>query len=185
MGDTGSLMLGALFAILTICFNEMTPANHTNNQAWAFPAISLAIMIVPVIDSIRIIYVRISQGHSPFTADMNHIHHQMIKITSKNHLHATIIMVLFNLGFICLSLGFIDQLGNNILFFGLLVAGFAVAGIPFFINKSKEKNSRTSKSPDVIGSDTNQESGIPEKEKNGTTKTTRENYANMDKIQSN
>ncbi|MDP2338069.1 MAG: MraY family glycosyltransferase [Bacteroidota bacterium] len=133
MGDTGSLTLGVMFAILTIWYNEIIPANNSNNLIWTSPAISLAIMIVPVIDTIRVFTVRISQKRSPFAPDMNHIHHQLIKI-NKNHLHASIILILGNLIFIAMAFGFIDILGNNILFFSLLILGFSVASIPATIN---------------------------------------------------
>lgn len=137
MGDTGSLTLGIVFAILTIWFNEMIPANNANNQIWTSPAISLAIMIVPVVDSIRVFVIRILHRRSPFSADMNHIHHQLIKITN-NHLHATIIMVLGNLIFIYLSFGLIDLLGNNILFLLILTLGFSMAFVPVLINLNKK-----------------------------------------------
>jgi len=138
MGDTGSLTLGVLFAGLTISLNEITPTQHVFNKDWASPAITMAIMIIPVIDSIRVMFIRISQGRSPFSADMSHIHHQLIKITNKNHLQATIIMVVANLFFIVFSFGVIEQLGTNLLFFTLLLAGFTLAYVPFLINKKRE-----------------------------------------------
>jgi UDP-N-acetylmuramyl pentapeptide phosphotransferase/UDP-N-acetylglucosamine-1-phosphate transferase len=136
MGDTGSLTLGVLFAVLTIWFNEIDTANSLGNQQWTLPAISLAIMIIPVIDSIRVFTIRILDHRSPFSPDMNHIHHQLIKITN-NHLHATIIMVLGNLLLIYLSLGLIDVLGNNILFLFILTLGFLLAYIPVLLNRNK------------------------------------------------
>ena len=142
MGDTGSLTLGVLFAILTIWFNEIIPTQGVNNLVWTSPAISLAIMIVPVIDSLRIIYIRIMQGKSPFSPDMNHIHHQLIKINS-NHLRASISMVLVNLIIICLSLGLINILGNTILFFLIMVSGFSLAYLPVLIRKYKGKEMKS------------------------------------------
>lgn len=136
MGDTGSLTLGVVFAVLTIWFNEIDTFKNPENQLWTLPAISLAIMIVPVVDSIRVFTIRIIHHKSPFSPDMNHIHHQLIKITN-NHLHATIIMVLGNLLLIYLSLGLIDVMGNNILFIFTLTLGFLLAYIPVLINKNK------------------------------------------------
>ncbi|HEX7584099.1 MAG TPA: hypothetical protein VF373_05385, partial [Prolixibacteraceae bacterium] len=79
---------------------------------------------------------------SPFSPDMNHVHHQLIKITN-NHLHATIIMVLGNLILIYLSFGLIDLLGNNLLFFLILTLGFSIAYIPVLINRSKKPETET------------------------------------------
>jgi len=137
MGDTGSLTLGIIFAVLTILFNEIIPTRHIYNLALASPAISLSIMIVPIVDTIRVFYVRISQKRSPFSADMNHIHHHLIRIT-KNHLHATIVMVIINLIFIFLSFGFIEILGNSHLFLLILILGFLCAYIPVFINRNRD-----------------------------------------------
>ncbi len=138
MGDTGSLTLGGLFAISTIWFNEMIPTQGLSNLEWSLPAVSLAIMIVPVVDSIRIISIRLSQGRSPFSPDMNHIHHELIKITG-NHLHASIIMVISNLGLLFITFGLIHMLGNTVMFLVLLAIGFSAAYIPVLINKTNQR----------------------------------------------
>lgn len=138
MGDTGSLTLGVLFAMLTIWYNEIIPTTGLNNLEWTSPAISLAIMIVPVVDSIRVIYIRILQGKSPFSPDMNHVHHQLIKIKN-SHLDATISMVLANLLLICLAFSLIHVLGNPVVFFMILLVGFSLAYLPVLILKVKGK----------------------------------------------
>ena len=148
MGDTGSLTLGGLFAISTIWFNEMIPTQGINNLEWSLPAISLAIMIVPVVDTIRVFYIRLSHGRSPFSPDMNHIHHQLIKIT-KNHLHASFIMVLSNFVLICLTFGLIHVLGNTFLFFSILGVGFSAAYLPVLINKTSQIRIKTTSIPDI------------------------------------
>ena len=142
MGDTGSLTIGVIFAVLTIWFNEIIPINNIHSTIWTSPAISLAIMIVPVIDIIRVFSIRLSQKVSPFSPDMNHIHHQLIKIT-KNHLHASIIIIFVNIIFIFLSFGFIELIGNNILFVLILTMGFSLAYIPTLINKIREPENET------------------------------------------
>lgn len=136
MGDTGSLTVGVLFAVMTIWYNELIPVHGTSNLVWHSPAISLSIMIVPVIDSIRVFYVRISQGRSPFSPDMNHIHHHLIQITKKNHLHATSILILSNILMICLAFGLIKLFGNAILFVILLGSGLLMAYIPVLMTRN-------------------------------------------------
>ena len=85
MGDTGSLILGMTVAVLTIHFNE--PKIGNLYASYDLPAISLAIVIVPVIDTLRVFIIRISQKKSPFSPDMNHIHHNLIRLTD-DHLSA-------------------------------------------------------------------------------------------------
>jgi len=134
MGDTGSLSLGILFALFTIILNEIKPAPHFRNINWTVPAITMAIMIVPVVDSIRVMVIRLIRKSSPFTPDMNHIHHELLKIT-KNHLQASIIVVLANLFLVCLAFGLINILGNAILFVVILALGFTLAAVPGLINR--------------------------------------------------
>lgn len=136
MGDTGSLILGTIFAILTIHFNEF---NSGGIGSHGLPAISLAIIIVPVVDTTRIFVIRLWQGKSPFSPDMNHIHHQILRLTG-NHLYSSLIIIAVNAMFIMLSFSLIDVLGNNYLFFILLVLGFILAGIPTLILKKQNKN---------------------------------------------
>lgn len=138
MGDTGSLTLGVIFAVFTIWINEIIPTSHINNIVYASPAITLSIMIVPIIDTIRVFYIRISQKRSPFSPDMNHIHHHLIKIT-KNHLHATIIISLANIFFICFAIGLLRVMGNAQLFLVIFLLGFLIAYITVLINKNKKE----------------------------------------------
>lgn len=140
MGDTGSLVVGTILALLTLHFNLYYPnANMTDH---GFPAISLAIIIVPIIDTTRVFTIRLLQKRSPFSPDMNHIHHNLLKLTG-SHLKTSLIIVFVN-GLIILSAFLlIDELGNNMLFFLLLITGYILAGIPAYLlqfkNTSEER----------------------------------------------
>lgn len=136
MGDSGSLILGTILAILTIHFNE---SDLISNQSFSdAPAISLAIIIVPVIDTIRVFAIRLSQGKSPFSPDMNHIHHHLLRMT-KNHLNSSLIILVVNGLIILFAFSFIDLLGNAWLFFILLFLGFFLASVPARINRLKDE----------------------------------------------
>ena len=37
-------------------------------------------MIIPAFDVVRVVLVRIREGHSPFEPDKNHIHHKLLAI---------------------------------------------------------------------------------------------------------
>ncbi|HAH22229.1 MAG TPA: undecaprenyl-phosphate alpha-N-acetylglucosaminyl 1-phosphate transferase [Prolixibacteraceae bacterium] len=132
MGDTGSLILGTIIAALTIHFNNYYSA--IDGVVHGLPALSLGIIIVPVTDTIRIFAIRIAQKRSPFKADMNHIHHNVLKLTG-NHLTSSFIIIAVNSLIILCSFLLIDQLGNNLLFILILVTGFLLAGIPALILK--------------------------------------------------
>lgn len=132
MGDTGSLIVGTIIAILTIHFNIYQPGAF--GIAHGLPALSLAIIIVPVIDTIRIFTIRISQKRSPFSPDMNHIHHNILKLTG-NHLTTSSIIIAFNGLIILFAFLLIEEVGNNLLFILILVSGFFLASIPTYILK--------------------------------------------------
>jgi UDP-N-acetylmuramyl pentapeptide phosphotransferase/UDP-N-acetylglucosamine-1-phosphate transferase len=71
MGDTGSLISGFVIAVLTIQFIEMKAIPTA-------PSIGIAILFVPMFDTIRVFTLRIMKGVSPFSPDKNHIHHILI-----------------------------------------------------------------------------------------------------------
>lgn len=148
MGDTGSLILGTIIAVLTLHFNVHQPT--LQGVAHGLPALSLAIIIVPVIDTIRIFAIRISQGHSPFTPDMNHIHHNLLKLTG-NHLATSAIMVTVNGIIIWLAFNLMDEMGNNLLFITLLATGFILGGIPSLILKWQGKATTIAETKSILG----------------------------------
>lgn len=147
MGDTGSLILGTIIAVLIIHFNEIKP--EPTPFAFGLPAISLAIVIVPVIDTLRVIAIRIIQKKSPFAPDMNHIHHNLLKLTS-SHLKSSLIIITTN-GLIFLFAFFmIDTLGGNYLFMLLLISGFILANVPAWILSNQGQSETKGNEPQSI-----------------------------------
>jgi len=101
MGDTGSLLLGFLIASAAIRLFALTPQDL---ELLPLPAenlylVILAILIIPFVDSIRVTWIRLSKGKSPFTADRNHVHHILIDNFHFSHLYASLLLATFNLIF--------------------------------------------------------------------------------------
>ncbi len=138
MGDTGSLIVGTIVAVLTIHFNETVPVSAVSFHG--FPALSLAIIIVPIVDTLRVITIRLISKKSPFLPDMNHLHHNLLRLTN-SHLKSSLIIIAVNGIMILLAFRLIEPLGNNILFFLLLFSGFILADIPVWILRFRERNS--------------------------------------------
>ena len=149
MGDTGSLIIGSMLAIFTIRFNEFVSLNSAVETGQ--PAISLAIMIVPVIDTLRVFTIRIMNKRSPFSPDMNHVHHLLLRL-GNSHLKSSLIIISINGGAILLALSLIHVLGNNVLFLVLLGLGFLIANIPLKLVKYKESNALKVNKSDQIQS---------------------------------
>lgn len=138
MGDTGSLILGVILSILVIRFNELQLTGLEQNHG--LPALSLAIVIVPIVDTLRIFSVRLLKGKSPFKPDMNHVHHHLLKLT-QSHLIASLLIIISNALLIIFAFSIIDYIGNSALFFLLLTLGFIMAAIPSILNKMLKENS--------------------------------------------
>jgi UDP-N-acetylmuramyl pentapeptide phosphotransferase/UDP-N-acetylglucosamine-1-phosphate transferase len=74
MGDTGSLVLG--FVVAVLCIRFMQISNSTPNTLVSYaPVFTLGIVMIPVFDTLRVFGTRIWKGKSPFVADRTHIHH--------------------------------------------------------------------------------------------------------------
>lgn len=124
MGDTGSLLIGTVAAILAFRFIETNYAQTTDT--WfvfdSAPAVAFSVLLLPIFDTLRVFAARIVKGRSPFRPDKNHIHHLLLR-TGLNHTHATLVLIGVNVAFIALTVA-LDHLGSGILL-GIQWAGMA------------------------------------------------------------
>lgn len=138
MGDTGSMLLGLMLAILAI---EMIDLNEhydgISAKLFSAPAIAIAILFVPLYDMMRVFIIRIFRGKSPFKADKCHIHHLLLKL-DLNHTQATLTLSLFSLFFIALAV-ILDSIGNYYLIILLAVLGYIFSYFPQYLLKLKRK----------------------------------------------
>ena len=74
MGDTGSLVLGFVVAVLCIRLMQLNIGRPHAFVPHA-PVFALSIVLIPVFDTLRVFSLRIHKGQSPFSADKTHIHH--------------------------------------------------------------------------------------------------------------
>lgn len=74
MGDTGSLLLGFVIAVLCIRLLQINVVAPNAILANA-PMFVLGIVMIPVFDTLRVFAKRTWKGQSPFVADKTHIHH--------------------------------------------------------------------------------------------------------------
>jgi UDP-N-acetylmuramyl pentapeptide phosphotransferase/UDP-N-acetylglucosamine-1-phosphate transferase len=109
MGDSGSLIVGFLLALL--CVHALNIQLAIASPHWivlpisAIPALVIAILIVPLTDTLRVFSLRLAKGHSPFKADRNHIHHVLLEMKF-NHRTATLLLVAINSAIIGLTVVF-------------------------------------------------------------------------------
>ena len=105
MGDTGALVIGMLLSILTIHFIEFN-YNLPDSDPYKFTSsigAAACFIIIPLIDTCRIVILRVSKKQSPFAPDKSHIHHAIMRL-GKSHSQTTIILVGAHLFFIAFAL---------------------------------------------------------------------------------
>lgn len=137
MGDTGSLLLGAVNSILVIKFIQM--ASDTGGALYvpSAPAIGFAVLFVPLFDTLRIFSYRILSRRSPFSPDRNHVHHLLLE-KGCSHNMVTFLAVAFNVMIIGLTyMG--RYLGNTILLLGLVSVGFSTISLLIYTNRAKRR----------------------------------------------
>jgi UDP-N-acetylmuramyl pentapeptide phosphotransferase/UDP-N-acetylglucosamine-1-phosphate transferase len=98
MGDTGSLIVGIVLSILAIKFIEMNRILPVDDPSKIrrVPVFAIAVLIIPLFDTLRVFMIRMLQGRSPFHPDRNHIHHLLIDL-GMSHIKATSALIGFNI----------------------------------------------------------------------------------------
>lgn len=82
IGDAGTMVMGMLltwFVICTLSSTHITSYFHSATDVNAI-ALALAILSVPIFDTLRVMGMRIAQKKSPFNPDKTHLHHVFINV---------------------------------------------------------------------------------------------------------
>lgn len=96
MGDGGSLMLGTLLAMFMFrTLSGNAPSAVFEDKGLCLPALALAILAVPVFDTLKVMIFRVARGQSPFHPDKTHLHHLFIEMNF-SHLFTSAIIVFAN-----------------------------------------------------------------------------------------
>ena len=95
IGDSGTLSMGIL--ISTFVANMLTASTNVAPIAPTIGLIplSLAIMCVPIFDTLRVMSARIARGTSPFYPDKTHLHHAFIDL-GFSHIGTTMSILTLN-----------------------------------------------------------------------------------------
>ncbi|MCG4955652.1 glycosyltransferase family 4 protein [Alistipes finegoldii] len=81
IGDGGTLVLGVVMSVFVIAIlqNGSRVAAYVNPNVGLVP-FTLAVLSVPVFDTLRVMSTRILKGTSPFRPDKTHLHHMFIDL---------------------------------------------------------------------------------------------------------
>ncbi|OIQ26941.1 MAG: hypothetical protein BM555_06320 [Crocinitomix sp. MedPE-SWsnd] len=144
MGDSGSLIVGAVISVLAIKLIESDTAFLAQKfdgmfQNISTPVLAMTALAYPLLDTLRVFTIRAAKGKSPLSADRNHLHHNML---DRNPRHKVTVIVIYLFTLIMISQALFIQFENpNISFF--ISVGFAMLFVfyVFFIHPKKEKKS--------------------------------------------
>lgn len=133
MGDSGSLIIGAVVFVLAVKLIEspidFIPEKFRNIST---PVAAMAILAYPLLDTLRVFTIRILNGKSPLSADRNHLHHKLMD-RFRSHKKTVLIIYTFSIVIIAQTyfiqfenpnLSFIISLGVAALFVLLVFLGY-------------------------------------------------------------
>ncbi len=127
MGDSGSLTVGFVLAMLAIKFLQVNEIAHPMGYVKNAPGLAIAILFIPLFDTLRVFIHRIMSGKAPFHADRNHIHHFVVD-SGFSHKQTSIILCSANA--MIIGLGFFafaqTSVVTSLLFLCVLFVTYAI-----------------------------------------------------------
>lgn len=98
IGDAGTMMVGtAISSMIVVVLCPGFSLEHFNiNLDFNRIAFCLAVLSIPIADTLRVMFFRILHHRSPFSADKNHLHHHFVAC-GVSYIFTTISEVLLNL----------------------------------------------------------------------------------------
>jgi UDP-GlcNAc:undecaprenyl-phosphate GlcNAc-1-phosphate transferase len=128
MGDTGSLFIGLVCSILAIKFIELQPqANNSVLVTTSAPAVTIAILVIPLFDTLRVFVLRVLSRQSPFRPDRRHVHHILVDL-GLTHLKAVLVLVCLNVLIIVNGL-ILQHAGNGIVLLATVALASSLSGL--------------------------------------------------------
>ena len=140
MGDSGSLTIGLIIAILTIKLIEYDVAKIQSEILVKIskPVFALSVLVFPLYDTLRIFIYRTIKGVSPFSADKKHIHHRLIKL-GYSHRKVSVVLYLSNILIIIVAISS-SMLETTFQFIIMATFTLTIAQIPFLIEPPIKEN---------------------------------------------
>ena len=94
IGDAGSYLLGIIFCVMML--DVLDSASYSEVVEVALVPFVFAVFSFPVMDTLRVMTMRICRGCSPFKADKTHLHHALVG-RGLSHLVTTLVIIGLNL----------------------------------------------------------------------------------------
>ncbi|SEG73557.1 MraY family glycosyltransferase [Sphingobacterium lactis] len=148
MGDTGSMTLGYTMAFLAISFAMNNFAIKPFSEGAIVVAFS--ILIVPVFDVARVIFIRWYKGLPLFKADRSHLHHKLLR-SGMSHKNAMMSILALSLFFCIFNIVTVQYISNNIVvLLDLILWGSFTLIFNYIVNKKKGQLELNDKKEDNV-----------------------------------
>ncbi len=143
MGDTGSMTLGFMISTLLIKFLTV-PEGVALGLGMVSPvSICIALLVLPVYDTLRVFFIRVYLRKCPIAPDRNHIHHALLGI-GLNHGQSVILLISYNLAILSMVLIF-QNLGDNVLVLTIFLSTAMIGVVLDLKVKKKRRAASTAK----------------------------------------
>lgn len=153
IGDGGALLMGVIMSAFVInTLKTDSDIVQVLPDNFGVVPFTLALLAVPVFDTLRVMLTRIVNGVSPFTSDKNHLHHILFDLHF-SHIGTTTVEIIA--GFIVLlfwCLSYILGASIDVQLYVVITMGFGITfAFAGFVNYQKKKQGRIYKEIIKIG----------------------------------
>jgi UDP-GlcNAc:undecaprenyl-phosphate GlcNAc-1-phosphate transferase len=138
MGDTGSMVIGFMLAYQAISFLHVTHNENVFSVITNPPVLVMAIFSFPLMDTLRVFIIRIIKKRSPFSADRNHIHHNLLSLGFK-HWQISLIASLFVLFMVIIACN-LSNISIHISLWYIVVISSVFSITPYLILRISQNN---------------------------------------------
>jgi UDP-GlcNAc:undecaprenyl-phosphate GlcNAc-1-phosphate transferase len=137
MGDTGSMVVGMILSVLAINIIEHGLVTETLKLPNKGPLLAIAILAIPLFDSLRVFVARLIKGRHPLSAGRGHIHHALLSL-GFGHKKTSFILYFFTIAIIVFSY-FLLEFNVNFSIAILSTISFILLYIPFYLLKDNSQ----------------------------------------------
>ena len=140
IGDAGTMMLGIVLCdmVMTMLTKDSMCAKYTDKTNFCLIAFALAVLAIPVFDTVRVMLGRVFRGVSPFHPDKTHLHHAFIDY-GFHHLETALMEIILNI----MIIGFWwfvykSHLPESYQLYGVIAAAIAVCfGLYYMLGRRR------------------------------------------------
>lgn len=96
IGDGGTLLMGLVMSVFVMKIIQSEGVTHLlSDNGYSSIAFTLAVLSLPVFDTLRVMSARILKRQTPFNPDKTHLHHLFIEL-GYSHIMTTILILSLN-----------------------------------------------------------------------------------------